>query len=64
MYDVEELVTLIREENGRDICVVEVPSVFKYVDHMVIVTGRSTRHIKAMAELVRWVVSEGQVFFL
>ena len=34
------------------------PKVMNYVDHLVLVTGRSTRHITALAEYVRWLVSE------
>ena len=58
MFDTSELVTVLREENGRDICVMTVPPVMNYVDHIVLVTGRSTRHIRALAEYVRWLVSD------
>ena len=57
VFDVNELVTVLREENGRDICVISVPKEMNYVDHLVLVTGRSTRHITALAEYVRWLVS-------
>ena len=57
VFDVNELVTVLREENGRDICVIAVPKEMNYVDHLVLVTGRSTRHITALAEYVRWLVS-------
>lgn len=56
VFDASELVTVLREENGRDICVIAVPKVMNYVDHVVLVTGRSTRHLRALAEYVRWLV--------
>ena len=57
MFDVDELVTLLTEEKGDNICVIDIPAERKFVEHMVIVTGRSTRHLKAMAALIRWTVS-------
>ena len=58
VFDVEEVVELLRDEKGRDICVIHVPPELKYVNYLVIVTGRSTRHIRAMAAYIRWMVSE------
>ena len=57
VFDVEEVVDLLRDENGKDICVIAVPPELKYVSYLVIVTGRSTRHIRAMAAYIKWVVS-------
>jgi len=57
VFDVEEVVDLLRDENAQDICVIRVPPELKYVDYLVIVTGRSTRHIQAMAAYIKWVVS-------
>lgn len=55
VFDVEELVELLRDENARDICVMSVPQEYSYVDYMVIVSGKSKRHLLAMAEFVKWV---------
>jgi len=57
VFDIEEVVDLLRDENAQDICVIRVPEQLKYVNYLVIVTGRSTRHIRAMAAYIRWVVS-------
>jgi len=57
VFDLEELITVLNEENARDVCAISVPSELRYVDYLVIATGRSTRHIKAMAEYIRWAVS-------
>ncbi|XP_013387653.1 uncharacterized protein LOC106156776 [Lingula anatina] len=55
VYDIEDLVVVLRSENAHDICVIKVPAECHYVDYMVIVSGSSARHIRAMAEWVIWV---------
>lgn len=57
VFDIEEVVNLLQDEKARDICVIRVPPELKYVSYLVIVTGRSTRHIRAMAAYLKWVVS-------
>lgn len=53
VFDVEELVEILVKERARNICVIKVPSHHQYVDHMVIVSGRSLKHLKAMAEFIK-----------
>lgn len=53
VYDIEDLVEVLRLENAEDIFVCSVPAEYKYVDYMVVVTGRSYRHMLATAEFVR-----------
>ncbi len=57
VFDLSDLVKLLEHENARDICAISVPPQFRYVDHMVIVSGRSTKHLKAIAAAVKWFVS-------
>ena len=57
VYDIEDLVQLLRSENAKDVCVISVPPEIKLVDYMVIVTGRSPRHLHAMALYVKKLVS-------
>lgn len=52
----EELVKLLEEENGVDIRVLDIAPELRFVDHMVIVTGKSLRHMRAMAASVEWLV--------
>ena len=56
MFDVAELVAVLQEENARDICAIRVPRELRYVDYIVIGTGKSTRHLSAMAAYIRWAV--------
>nr|XP_031530096.1 mitochondrial assembly of ribosomal large subunit protein 1 isoform X2 [Vicugna pacos]XP_031530097.1 mitochondrial assembly of ribosomal large subunit protein 1 isoform X2 [Vicugna pacos] len=48
-FDIDTLVSLLRQENARDICVIRVPPEMKYTDYFVIGSGTSTRHLHAMA---------------
>ncbi|XP_059059382.1 mitochondrial assembly of ribosomal large subunit protein 1 isoform X2 [Achroia grisella] len=53
VFDVEDLVNLLERENSKDIFVVSVPQEIRYVSYICIVTGRSKRHIQALAEFIR-----------
>ncbi|XP_007524025.1 mitochondrial assembly of ribosomal large subunit protein 1 [Erinaceus europaeus] len=48
-FDIDLLVSLLRQENARDICVIKVPPEMKYTDYFVIGSGTSTRHLHSMA---------------
>lgn len=48
-FSLDVLVTLLKQENALDICVVKIPEQIKYADYFVVVSGLSTRHLKAMA---------------
>ena len=58
VFDIEDLVELLRCDNADDICVISIASELEFVDHMVIVTGRSIRHITAIAFYVKKLVGE------
>nr|XP_019583227.1 PREDICTED: mitochondrial assembly of ribosomal large subunit protein 1 [Rhinolophus sinicus] len=51
-FDIDLLVSLLRQENARDICVIKVPPEMKYTDYFVIGSGTSTRHLHAMADYI------------
>uniref|UniRef100_A0A182PTV6 Mitochondrial assembly of ribosomal large subunit protein 1 n=1 Tax=Anopheles epiroticus TaxID=199890 RepID=A0A182PTV6_9DIPT len=53
VYEIEDLVTVLRLNSAIDIFVCTVPKDIKYVDYMCIVSGRSVRHMRGMAEFVR-----------
>uniref|UniRef100_A0A5F7ZR46 Mitochondrial assembly of ribosomal large subunit protein 1 n=1 Tax=Macaca mulatta TaxID=9544 RepID=A0A5F7ZR46_MACMU len=48
-FDIDTMVSLLRQENARDICVIQVPPEMRYTDYFVIGSGTSTRHLHAMA---------------
>ncbi|KAI7806856.1 putative mitochondrial assembly of ribosomal large subunit protein 1 [Triplophysa rosa] len=55
-FDVSMVVSVLRQENATDVCVIRVPAELKYTDHVIIVTGSSPRHLTAMAEFLIKVV--------
>uniref|UniRef100_A0A182JKW3 Mitochondrial assembly of ribosomal large subunit protein 1 n=1 Tax=Anopheles atroparvus TaxID=41427 RepID=A0A182JKW3_ANOAO len=53
VYEIEDLVTVLRLNSAINIFVCTVPKNIKYVDYMCIVSGRSVRHMRGLAEFVR-----------
>jgi len=53
VFEIEDLVEVLRRENADDIFVSTVPKKLKYVDYICVVTGRSHRHRTAIAQFVR-----------
>ncbi|KAL6058549.1 hypothetical protein STEG23_022466 [Scotinomys teguina] len=48
-FDIDMLVSLLRQENARDICVIKVPPEMRYTDYFVIGSETSSGHLHAMA---------------
>lgn len=53
VFEIDDLVDVLRKDNADNLFVCTVPKELKYVDYLCVVTGRSQRHRKAMAEFVR-----------
>lgn len=53
VFDVQQLVDLLQSDGALDVFVAKLPEDIKYAEHIVVVTGRSGRHRKALAQLVR-----------
>lgn len=53
VFEIEDLVELLRRDNARQIFVASVPKEYAYVDYIVVVTGRTPRHMQALANFVR-----------
>lgn len=53
VFEIEDLVEVLRRDNAENIFVCTVPKEMKYVDYVCVVTGHSDRHRKAMAQFVR-----------
>ncbi|KAK1784834.1 hypothetical protein P4O66_018179, partial [Electrophorus voltai] len=49
VFNIDVLVSLLRQENAVDMCVIRVPKELKYAEHFIVVSGSSTRHLTAMA---------------
>ncbi|XP_032375593.1 mitochondrial assembly of ribosomal large subunit protein 1 [Etheostoma spectabile] len=48
-FTLDVLVSLLRQENAVDICVIKVPEQIKYTENFIVVSGVSPRHLRAMA---------------
>jgi len=53
VFDIEDLVDILRSEKLQHIAVISVPKELQYVDYMVVTTGRSPRQMTAVAEFIR-----------
>ncbi|XP_042327871.1 mitochondrial assembly of ribosomal large subunit protein 1 [Sceloporus undulatus] len=48
-FNFEDIVSLLRQENAKDICAIQLPPEMKYSNYFIIVSGTSSRHLHAMA---------------
>jgi len=46
VFDIQELVQLLRDENMKDIAVIKVPKEMRYCDFLVLANAKSLRHLK------------------
>lgn len=53
VFEIEDLISLLQKSNAKNIFVTSVPSELQYVDYVVIVTGRSKKHMQSLANFVR-----------
>lgn len=53
VFDVDELVNVIRRENCFDIVALAIPKHINYVDHIVVASCRSSKHLVAVAEFTK-----------
>jgi len=52
VFDVPELVKLLKAEKIRDLAVMRIPASMNYADYMLVGTARSTRHLRTVTSLV------------
>lgn len=50
VYEVEHLVEVLQKNNALDIFVVTIPANIRYVDYIVIASGKSRKHLMSIAE--------------
>ncbi|GLH00535.1 Uncharacterized protein GBIM_06885 [Gryllus bimaculatus] len=55
VFDIEHLVDLLQQEQAQHIFVLKIPEEVRYVNYLVIVSGKSVRHMIALAEFVKLV---------
>lgn len=59
--DIDELVSFLRQEAARDICVIKIPPEREYVDYFIVCSGLGIRHVRAMADNLVREVGNGSV---
>lgn len=52
VYEVEDLVDVLQKNNASNIFVVTIPANIRYVDYIVIASGKSQKHLMSIAEFV------------
>lgn len=52
VFEVEHLVEVLQKNNASDLFVVSIPANVRYVDYIVIATGRSQKHLMSIADFV------------
>lgn len=50
VFDIDDLVVQLQKENARDICVIHVPPSIQYANYIVVCSGLSVRHLRAISE--------------
>lgn len=53
MFELEDLVKALKKEKCSDLLVIRVDPQLAYVDHLVVATCRTPRHLRAVAEFVK-----------
>lgn len=52
VFDLEELVDILKQEKLQDVAVITIPRELKYADYLVIVSAMSERHLEAVNEFL------------
>ncbi|XP_018333273.1 uncharacterized protein LOC108742528 [Agrilus planipennis] len=53
VFEIEDLIEVLKRDNAEDVFVVELPKEINFVKYICIVTGKSRRHMLAIAQFVR-----------
>ena len=56
VFDLEEILQILRDERMRDICVIEIPPEQQYARYLVLATAFSARHLKSTSEYINKLV--------
>ena len=56
MFDLEEILEILRDERMKDICVIEIPPEQQYARYLILATAFSARHLKNTSEYINKLV--------
>lgn len=57
VFDLEEILQILRDERMRDLCVIEIPPDQQYARYLILATAFSARHLKSTSEYINKLVS-------
>ncbi|KFO71127.1 Mitochondrial assembly of ribosomal large subunit protein 1, partial [Cuculus canorus] len=61
-FNIDFVIALLRQENAKDICAIQLPPEINYCNYFIIVSGSSTRHLHAMAHyMLKMVRQPGEI---
>ncbi|KAK6166347.1 hypothetical protein SNE40_023066 [Patella caerulea] len=55
VFDLDDFVTLLKESNVKDLCVLKIPENIQFINYMVIVSAASYRHMLAISNNINYV---------
>lgn len=56
VFDLEEILQILRDERMRDLCVIEIPPDQQYARYLILATAFSARHLKSTSEYINKLV--------
>jgi ribosomal silencing factor RsfS len=56
VFDLEDILEILRDERMKDICVIEIPPEQQYAKYLVLATSFSARHLKSTSEYINKLV--------
>ena len=57
VFDLEDILQILRDERMRDICVIQIPPEQQYAHYLVLATAFSARHLQSVSEYINKLVS-------
>ncbi len=56
VFDLEEILEILRDERMKDICVIKIPPEQQYARYLILATAFSGRHLKSTSEYINKLV--------
>lgn len=56
VFDLDEIVQILRDERMKDICVIKVPAEQQYAQYLILATAFSARHLTSTSEYINKLV--------
>jgi ribosomal silencing factor RsfS len=57
VFDLEDILQVLRDERMKDICVIEIPPEQQYAQYLILATAFSARHLSSTSEYINKLVN-------